>query len=435
MGLILLREPDGNIEGVAGKSLNQPQEEKPRFFYGYIVVIAAFIIMVVSSGVYMVFGVFFNSLLDEFGWTRAITSGAYSLSSIVGGVLGIAMGGLTDRIGPRIVVTFCGALLGAGHMLMSQINTIWQLYFFYGIVVGVGMSGLWVPLLSSVARWFVGRRSLMTGIVISGLTFGQMIGPPLISRLIAVHEWRQSYIILGIVVLLCIVPVAQFLKRDPGRLEPYPGKNNAETAEGVPSDIHDYSFKEAVYTSQFWMAFIVLFCFGYGVYAVMVHLVPHGIDLGIPEITAANVLAVNGGIGIIGNFVLGGIIGDRIGNRKVFIIGLVLATVSLVWLVPAGNLWMLYLFAVVFGVALGGIGTSESPLVARLFGLTSHGLIYAVIALGFTVGGAVGPVVTGYIFDVNESYRLAFVLCAALSVVGLILMVMLKPTKKLGMRL
>lgn len=420
---------------MTGKSLNQPQEKKPRFFYGYIVVIAAFIIIMVSSGVYMVFGVFFTSFVDEFEWTRTIISGAYSLSSIVGGVLGIVMGGLTDRIGPRIVVTFCGVLFGAGHMLMSQINSVWQLYFFYGIVVGIGMGGLWVPLLSSVARWFVGRRSLMTGIVISGLTFGQMIGPPLVSRLIAVHEWRQSYLILGIAVLLSIVTAAQFLKRDPGRLGPYPGKTNTKTAGDVPSDIHDYSIKEAVYTPQFWMFFIVLFCFGYGAMAITVHLVPHGIDLGIPEITAANVLAVNGGIGVIGNFVLGGIIGDRIGNRKVFIIGLILATISLVWLVPAGDLWTLYLFAVIFGIALGGIGTSESPLVARLFGLTSHGLIYAVIALGFTVGGAIGPVVTGYIFDVNESYRLAFVICAALSVAGLILMVMLKPTKTLGMRL
>jgi MFS family permease len=420
---------------VTGKSLNQPQEKKPRFFYGYIVVIAAFIIIMVSSGIYMVFGVFFTSFVDEFEWTRAAISGAYSLSSIVSGLLGIVMGGLTDRIGPRIVVAFCGALFGVGHLLMSQLNAIWQLYFFYGVVVGIGMGGLWVPLLSSVARWFVGRRSLMTGIVISGLTFGQMIGPPLVSRLIAVHEWRQSYLILGIAVLLSIVPAAQFLKRDPGRLEPYPGKTNTKTAGDVPSDIHDYSIKEAVYIPQFWMFFIVLFCFGYGAMAITVHLVPHGIDLGIPEITAANILAVNGGIGVIGNFVLGGIIGDRIGNRKVFIIGLILATISLVWLVPAGDLWMLYLFAVIFGVALGGIGTSESPLVARLFGLTSHGLIYAVIALGFTVGGAIGPVVTGYIFDVNESYQLAFVICAALSVAGLILMVMLKPTKKLGMRL
>jgi len=318
---------------------------------------------------------------------------------------------------------------------MSQINAIWQLYLFFGIVVGIGMSGLWVPLLTSVARWFVGRRSLMSGIVISGLTIGQMIGPPIISRLIAEYEWRQSYTILGIIVLASMLPAAQFLKRDPGKLGPLPGNANDKILKSTQPDSKDYSFKEAVFTSQFWISFIVFFCFGYGAFAITVHIVRHCIDLGIPDITAANVLSINGGMGIIGNFVLGGIIGDRIGNRKVFIIGLVLAIISLVCLIPAGDLWMLYLFAVVFGIGLGGMGTSESPLVARLFGLTSHGLIYAVIGLGFTAGGAIGPVITGYIFDVNESYRLAFIICAALSFIGLILMIILKPTKKLGMKL
>lgn len=419
---------------VADKATYQPPGVPPRFFYGYFVVGAAFIIMVISWGLYIVFGVFFNPLLEEFEWTRAVTSGAYSLSSIFSGVLGIVMGGLTDRFGPRLVVTLCGVFLGAGYFLMSQVNTVWQLYLFYGVIVGIGMSGLWVPLLSTVARWFTGRRSLMTGIVISGLTIGQMIGPPVISRLIAEYQWRQSYVILGITALVIIVLAAQLLKRSPAAVE----KNTDGVKKPPEMNIHvsqDFSLKEAIHTAQFWLVVAVFFCFGYIAYGLLVHLVPHITRLGISDINAANVLAVNGGIGIVGNFVLGGLVGDKIGNRKAFIIGLILSAAALVMLVSTEELALFYLFAVVFGLGLGSMGTSESPLVARLFGLSSHGLIYGVTGFGFTMGGAVGPVMIGYIFDVTESYRPAFLVCISLCIIGLILILILKPTKKLGREL
>jgi MFS family permease len=425
----------GNQFIVTSNRVHQPHNKAPRVFYGYIVVASAFIIMLVSWGLFIVFGVFFNPLIDEFGWSRAVTSGAYSFCTIFHGVLGIAMGGLNDRYGPRIVVTFCGFFLGLGYLLMSQVNSVWQLYLFYGFILGIGMSGVWIPLLSSVARWFVGRRSLMTGIVICGLTLGQLIAPPLISRLISAYDWRNSYLILGGVVMVSILLFAQFLRRDPGGTGQLRDGENGEKQQVLISRSSDFSLKEAVHTAQFWITTIIFFCFGYAAFAITVHIVPHAIELGISDISAANVLAVNGGIGVIGNFLLGGIIGDRIGNRKVMIIGFVLMIASLLWLVPARELWLLYLFAIVFGLALGAMGTSESPLIARLFGLSSHGLIYGVIGLGFTAGGAVGPVVTGYIFDLTDSYQLAFLICAAFSVCGLILMAILKPTQKMGTEL
>lgn len=414
---------------------NQATAVKPRLFYGYIVVAASFVIMVLGWGLYIVFGVFFNPLLQEFGWTRAMTSGAFSLSSILHGVLGIAMGGLVDKVGPRIVVTFCGVFLGAGYLLMSQVNSLWQIYLFYGVIIGIGMSGLWIPLLSPVSRWFVARRSLMTGIVICGLTLGQLIAPPIIGRMIAAYDWRQSYIVLGIIVLVVIVIAAQFLRRDPGRLGLKPYGAGEEVQHSSSPGVIGYSLGEAARTVQFWLGIIILFCFGYSAFSLTVHLVPHVAGLGFSDISAADVLAVNGGAGIIGNFLLGGIVGDRIGNRKVFLIGFVLSTASLVFLLPARELWMLHLISILLGIAFGSVGTSESPLIARLFGLKNHGLIYGMIGLGFTIGGAVGPFVTGHIHDVTGSYRDAFLVCIAFTVAGLILSVLLKPTRKIGVSL
>jgi MFS family permease len=420
---------------MTSREINQPPNATPKLFYGYVMVAVTFVIMLLSWGLYVVFGVFFDPLLEEFGWTRAMISGAYSLSSILSGVMSIPVGWLTDRFGPRLVVTFCGFCLGLGYMMMSQVHALWHLYLFYGVVVGIGMAGLWVPLLSSIARWFSGRRSLATGIVVSGLTSGQLIAPLVISRLIAAHGWRLSYVILGGAVMVIIVLSAQFLKRDPRQAGRIPGAGSEGKNQDFKPDTKDFTLKEAVHTAQFWLTAVIFFCVGYTAFALTVHMVPHAIKLGIPAVTAANILAINGGIGIIGNFVLGGIIGDRLGNRKAFIIGTILMAASLFWLVPARQVWMLYLFALVFGIGLGGMGTSESPLLARLFGLSSHGLIYGVLGLGWTIGGAVGPIVTGYMCDVMGNYQLAFLLCAIIAVLGAILLIILRPTKRRGLGL
>ncbi len=413
---------------------NQLRKTEPRFFYGYIVVVAAFIIMLVGYGLFNSFGVFFKPLVTEFGWTRATTSAAFSLSMIVSGVLGVVMGGLNDRFGPRIVLTVCGCFLGLGFLLMSQTATIWQLYLFYGVIIGIGVSGLWVPLLSTVARWFVKRRSLMTGIVLAGMGIGTLVAPLVVSRLIAAYDWRMACIILSIAILIVIALASQFLRRAPGQMEQLPYRKNEGGEQESKSGTEGFSLREAVHIRQFWLVFCMSFCWGFCLSSVLVHIVPYTIELGIPAVSAANILAAIGGMSVLGNFFLGHL-GDRIGNRQIFIIGFILWTALLFWLVPSKERWMLYIFAFIFGFADGGLSASESPIIAWLFGLSSHGLIFGVLGLGFTIGAAIGPFVTGYIFDLTGGYQAAFLVCAAFSIFGLILASILRPTKRLGIRM
>jgi len=415
---------------VAINNLPQFNENEPRFFYGYIVVIAAFFIFVVSWATYNSFGVFFNPLLEEFGWNRAVTSGAFSLSMFIYGVLGIVVGALNDRFGPRVVLTFCGILLGLGYLLMSQISALWQLYLFWGVIIGIGMSGVWVPLLSTIAKWFDKRRTLMTGIVIAGLGIGGLIGPPLISRLIATYDWLLSLIIVGIAVLLFVVIATQFLRRAPTQMRQLPEGESEGKYQTAKSVTNSFSFKEAVKTTQFWIVFGMFFCYGFGTYAIVVHIVQHAIDLKISPVSAANILAARGAMVILGNYILGAL-ADRVGNRQIYIIGFVMMSAALLWLSLAEKEWMLYLFIVVAGFVSGGMGASESPLTARLFGISSHGLIYGVVHVGFTIGAAAGPFITGYIFDLTGGYQSAFLTCAAFGIIGLILTIILRPTTKL----
>lgn len=411
---------------MANQEVRQPPEAEPQFFYGFIVVVAAFLIMVVMFGVYYTFGIFFKPVLTEFGWTRAMTSGAFSLSWIVSGLLAIVMGRLTDRFGPRLVMTLCGFFLGLGYLLVSQISAVWQLYLFYGMIIGIGMGGAFVPLMSTVARWFVKRRSMMTGIVLAGIGIGSLIAPPVASRLISTYDWRLSYIILGSIVFVVVILAAQLLRRDPTQVGQVPYGENEEQRFKLETEA--FSLKEAVCTKQFWLVSAMFFCLGFCGFAIMVHIVPHATDLGISAASAANILATIGGMSIVGRVVLG-TAADRIGNRQAFIIGFILMSAALFWLAPATEAWKLYLFAAVFGFAYGGCAASESPLVAALFGLSSHGLIMGGVGLGFTSGAAIGSFLAGYIFDFAANYQVAFLVCAVTGVVGLILTTLLTPTK------
>ena len=186
--------------------------KKPGLFFGYVIVIAAFSIMIIlHAGIYS-YGVFFKPMSVEFDWTRAITSGAFSTSMFITAILFLFTGRLCDRFGPRIVVAICGFLFGLGYLLNSQVNAAWQLYLFWGVMVGMGNGGGFVPLTATVARWFTRRRATMTGIVVAGVGVGTMIGPPAASQLVSVYGWRTSYIIMGGIFLVLFVLAAQFLR-------------------------------------------------------------------------------------------------------------------------------------------------------------------------------------------------------------------------------
>lgn len=403
-----------------------PDTRNPKFFYGYVIVAAAFVMLMVMGGTYYSFGVFFSPLLVEFGWTRAMTSGAFSLCIMLEGVLGIVMGRATDRWGPRIVITLCGFFLGLGYLLMSQISTLWHFYLLYGVIIGIGLGGLWVPPVSIVVRWFTKRRNMMTGIAVAGTGIGGLITPLLANWLISTYAWRLSYVILGSIVLVLIVLAAQFLKRDPAQVGQLPYGENGREIHELQLGNSGLSLREAIYTKQLWLVSGLFFCFGFCVFTIMVHIVPHAIELGIPAASAANILAIIGGVSIAGKTIMGAAT-DRIGTRTGIIIGFILMFATLVWLVAVRELWMLYLFATIFAFGYATMVALMSPIIAELFGLSSVGILLGIVNFAATIGCAIGPVLAGWLFDINGSYQLAFLLSAAVGLIGLIITLFISP--------
>ena len=403
------------------------ENRKPKFFYGYIVVAATFCTMVMAGGIWVIFSVFFEPMLTEFGWTRAVLSGAASLRIFLTTLLGIAGGRLTDKFGPRPVVTVSVLFLGLGFFLMSRISTIWQLYLVFGVITGVGMSGLWVPMISTVSRWFVKRRGMMTGIVLSGASLGMIIMPPLATWLITTYGWRTSYTIVGLIAMIVIISATQFVKRDPAQIGQLPDGENRVQAESLALPARSLSLREAVHTRQFWTLCAVFGCLWFSAMATWVHIVIHAIDLGISAISAANILAIMGGVGIAGRILIGSA-ADRIGYKPALLIGFTLMSASFLWLLVAKELWALNLFAVIFGFGIAGLVVLQSPLIARLFGLGSLSVIMGSVEFVSTTLSTPSAIVAGYIFDIMGSYQLAFLTCVGVSIMGLMLSLLLRPT-------
>ncbi|MFC1822135.1 MFS transporter [Thermodesulfobacteriota bacterium] len=396
-----------------------------RLFYGYVIVAATFFIQFITLGTYNSVGVFFNPLLTEFEWPRAVISGAMSLSFLLYGLLSIPLGSLNDRFGPRLIIACCGCLLGIGYFLTSKINAVWHLYLFFGVLVGSAQSSMDVIPLSTIARWFTNKRGMMSGILKAGTGFGMLIMPIFITWLMTSYGWRLSFAALGAINLVSVVTLSLFLVRDPAKMGLFADNKKAPNETGLDSGEAGLAFSEAIRTRQFWtICFVyslVIFCLA----TILMHIVQHTIDLGISATKAANILSIIGASSIGGRLVMGAA-SDRVGNKIALTFCLLFLLAGLTLLQFSFGFWMFCLFATVHGFAHGGFFSLNSPIIAWLFGMKSHGLLFGILIFISTIGGSIGPILAGYLFDRTESYQALFLILTGLTIIGLIATISLK---------
>ncbi len=398
---------------------------QPHFFYGFIIVIVALFLDLITAGIHFTFGIFFTPLSHEFGWTRAAISGAFTFYSLSHGALYIVTGKLSDRYGPRPLLISSGLFLGLGLFLMSTISHLWQLYLYY-FILAVGMSGSFVPLMSTIARWFDKWRGLMTGLVLAGGGLGQAVFPQIGTWLIAAFQWRNAYIILAVGVCILIIFGALFMYRDPSKkgLQPYgSGRQSVEHTKNPAST--GMTFRQVAATHFFWMFCLAIIFAQFSIGMMVVHAVPHGQDLGLSSSAAAGVVTTFAGCGIAARVVFGAFV-DRLGGRRVMMIACLVLAVTLLSLSVTRSIGWFYGISAVFGLGFGGFVSSLSPLTAQLFGLRSHGVILGVATFGAAIGGGLGPLLAGAIYDTTGKYTLAFLTVGLLSLSSFAIILFLK---------
>ena len=398
--------------------------QKPKIFYGYVIVVACFFFMTIYWGTTFSYGIFFNSLIREFGWSRAATSGAYSLMALIFGLTGLIIAKLCDKYSPRIVIGTCGVLMGIGYILMSRINAIWQLYLYFDVFIAIGM-GSYISLLPMVTRWFTRRRALMIGALSSGMGLGSIIFPPIAEKLISIYQWRFSYIIFAIIVITVVLIATQFLKSDPHKigLKPY-GESEAENKDYKPKGL---SLPQSMRTRQFWLIGGVYFTYVFCQSTVLVHIYLHALDMNVSSASAASIVSIYGIFQIAGMNV-SGYIADKHGNKTVCFISFILMTISFIWLLLlARDALTFYVFAAMMGFAGGSLQIIFAPIIAEIFGLKSQGVILGAVSFVASFGAASGSVIPGFIFDVNHSYTLAFIICAILAAAAVVATSFIRP--------
>jgi MFS family permease len=402
-----------------------------QLFYGYVVTAAGFSIWFIGWGTFTpCFGVFFKPLLNEFGWTRAATTLAYSLSFMVQAGVAIAMGWLTDKLGPRAVLTVFGSFLGICYLLLSQITALWQFQITYALVGGIGISTITVPVMATVSRWFIKRRGLMIGIVQAGVSIGGFLFPPFSVWLILAYGWRTAYAILGVIALVGIAGAGFFLRRSPRDVGQWPDGAKEEMGEQIAQPLSTsltpvLSLREAIRTSQFWILAGLYASFGFCRTTFMAHIAVQVQDLGFTLFDGANVLAVLSASSIIGRIGMGRV-ADKIGNRPAFIISFAATAIILGWGLIAHSLWGLYLFALVFGFAWGAQAVLRFAVTSEVFGMVSLGLFMGLFGFAESAAATFGSYIAGHIFDVSGTYRQAFWAGIVISVFGIALAWLLK---------
>ncbi|MFN2436125.1 MAG: MFS transporter [Desulfotignum sp.] len=412
---------------------------KHRDSYGHIITAACFSIQAVGVGTYISYGVFFNPLMEAFGWQRAAISGASSTAFFITGLFGMLVGRLNDRFGPRILMTIGAIFLGLGFSLTAGVSTLFQLYLTFGLIFGIGLSAVEIIALTTVARWFALNRGKMTGLVKVGTGAGQLTIPVLASFLIAWVGFQNAFIIMGIVSAVLLIAISQLLYRDPdiydagssGSISP------ADPAASIsaidtrpiqtvqPIQTAGIDFSMALKSPKLWLLCLSYLLTTFCLMSIMIHIVPYGRDMGISPHRAAGILATIGAISMAGRFACGMLI-DRTGSKPIMVICFILLLTALLWLTRADTLWEMYAFAMVYGIAHGGFFTAISPMVAELFGIRSHGSVFSIAVFFGTTGGALGPFVTGLLFDRFLNYTAAFSILILIAAIAFALMLCLR---------
>jgi MFS family permease len=414
--------------------MSSNSETRKRLFYGWVVVSVFLIMGTVLWGIRLSFGVFFKSIEAEFILSRAATSTIFSVYMALGGLFTILSGWGIDRYGPRIVMLIMGITTGLSLLLTSQMQSLWQLYLTYSTLLAMGTSATFVVTMSTVSRWFDRKRGLALGIASSGRGIGMVFMAPFATFIISNYGWRTAYMVIGILVWLCVIPLCKLLKKDPYEIGALPDGASHHSDESSqeepelkkPAYPADGNFiLRAFRTRSYWLvAFIWLF-FGASAFLVMTHVVPHVTDIGFSAGEAAAVLSVIGGTTIIGGVTMG-MVSDRMGRKVAAVICTLLLGGAIFWLIWMRDLALLYVFAVMCGFAYGGIAATITALIGDAFGMGKIGTVLGTLDVSFGLGAAIGPAVGGLIFDISGSYLTAFLLGAGAMLITTLLVFLVR---------
>jgi MFS family permease len=411
------------------------------FFYGWIIIAVTFITMAIGVNARTAFSLFFPPIIDEFGWERGVTAGAFSFGFVVSAIVSPLIGRLMDRLGPRSVMELGVALMAGGLLLAPLTSQPWHLYLTIGVLVGagsicLGYSGqsLFLP------NWFIRRRGLAIGFAFAGVGIGSVTLLPWVQWMIDHSGWRTACTAIGLLVLVVLAPINLLLRKRPEDLGLRPDGDAAASAASVSpvSNIVDpdwagvdWTLRRALRTARFWWLAIGYAGGLYIWYAVQVHQTKYLLDVGFSPNVAVWALGAVSLLGIPGQILLGHI-SDRVGREWIWsasCAGFAVCFAALIALARYPTLPLVYLMVVSQGALGYGLTSIMGAVVVEIFQGKHYGSIFGTIMVAALAGGAAGPLVTGLLHDFWGNYTLAFLIAIGMSALSALAIWLAAPGK------
>ena len=375
--------------------------------------------LALAYGIWYAYAVFLVALLKEFGWSRSVLAGAFSVFTLVHGAANPLIGALCARAGPMRVTIVGGIGVGLACFADSLVSTPVQLYLAFGVLTALAVAAAgWVPALVHVQRQFHERVGLPIGIISAGVGVGMALVVPLTQLLIDGIGWRAAFRVLGVLCVVWIVPASVWVMyiTDKNREEnrgQTPANQNQEKSGSDPS--HALTLREAMRTQPFWLLVAAFFFGNINSQTLHVHQVAHLVDHGLAPIAAASVVSVVGLASIVGK-TGGGWLSDRVERELVYVGGIVVLASSALVLLALGNAptqWAAYGYAVLLGVGYSVTAAITPAMMSDRYSGPHFGAIVGVGLFGSAAGSAFGPWLAGRLHDTAGSYTAAFLIAAA----------------------
>lgn len=404
-----------------------PSPLKPnRPFYGWRIVLGGTAILFVSSGIgFYGHGAILDPLRAHYGWSKGVISTAITMYFAVSGLMGLVVGRLIDRYGPKSILIWGSATMGIGFFLLSRVTQLWQFFAVY-LLLAIGWSGTsLIPVNTLIANWFIRRRGYALGITMTGLSLGGMVLVPFAVTLTSRWGLPVALPILGASFGLVVIPIAILvIKSRPSDLGQFPDGDRSilETREAkgarisYASQVRVWTRAEALRTTAFWAIVAAFLLALSGQIAFLVHQVSF-LSRTLGSSGAATAVSLTAGASIIGRLFLGSI-ADRSDKRFLAMFCFLVQGAAVLSMAYFRQTTVLYLGTLAFGLTMGGIVMLQSLLIGECFGMVSFGTVSGLSGVFSMAGAAFGPMIAGLIFDATRDYRIAFTIFAVASLLA-----------------
>ena len=405
--------------------MNQP--EAPRIFYGYYIVAACFFILFFLWGmVYNTFPIFLKPMTESMGWGRGAFAGALLVGSVVSGIASPIVGKIIDNIGAKYVMVIGAVLLGCTIILESRITQLWHLYILFG-VIGLGlMCATIIPCSLLISNWFVAKRGTAMSAAFIGTSAGGMVMSPVANWIIVNYSWRTAFVASGTVILVLVVPLILFVIRTHPKemgLSPLQEKGDDTTSA---AEVWGVGVKEAFSLKVFWQIGMIMLIVSIAFAGMANHCVAYMNDIGHSPTRAAFAWSVVMGVMILGKLAFGPI-ADKWGAKISMAISCLLFVISMILLMFSKPYAVVLIFAAIYGFASGSPLVINPLLTGEYLGVKHFGALFGILNIMGTIGGAVGPIGAGIVFDVYHTYVPVFYFMIAIMLICAVIALVLKP--------